>query len=76
MTTKSDTQEVIAANVRRLRGDRSYRDVAAACSTPDWTCYPATIQQIESCRHLPNALIMQRLAVAFGCTVDDLYSEP
>lgn len=75
VTTKSDTLEALAANVRRLRGERSYREIAKACSTDDWTCYPATIQQIESCQHMPNAVVLRRLAAALGCTLDDLFAD-
>ncbi len=67
-----DLQSAIAENVRRLRGDRTYTEIARACSTPEWTCYPATIQQVESCRHTPGACLLVRLAAALGVTPNDI----
>lgn len=74
--TDKEALENIAANVRRLRGDRSYGDIARACCTEDWTAYPATIQQIESGRHLPSAGLLARVAEALGVTPNDLLNEP
>lgn len=66
----------IAANCKRLRGDRSYSELARACTTQEWTCYAATIQQIESGRHLPGSGLLARLAEALGTTTDILLSPP
>jgi transcriptional regulator with XRE-family HTH domain len=71
----TDTMELIAANVRRLRGDRSFREVAKMCSSAEWTCYPATIQQIESGQHMPNAAVIYRLAIGLGVKVNALYEK-
>jgi transcriptional regulator with XRE-family HTH domain len=66
----------IAANVRRLRGDRSFGEVARACCTKDWHAYPATIQQIESGRFMPGSGLLARVAEALGVTANDLLSDP
>jgi transcriptional regulator with XRE-family HTH domain len=74
--TDSQALENIAANVRRLRGKRTLGEIAKACSCEEWRAYPATIQQIESGRHLPSAGLLARVARAFGVTADDLLSTP
>lgn len=72
MISDDEAKANIAANVRRLRGTRSYGQIAKACSTKDWHAYPATIQQIESARHLPSAGLLARVAEALGVTPNDL----
>lgn len=66
----------IAANVRRLRGDRSYGEIARACCTEKWKAYPATIQQIESGRFMPGSGLLARVAEALGVTPNDLLIDP
>lgn len=66
----------IAANCKRLRGETSYSEIARKCTTDKWRCYPATIQQIESGRHLPGSGLLARLAEALGSTTDELLSPP
>ena len=68
--------DIIGANVKRLRGDRSFREVAKMCSSSEWTCYPATIQQIEAGDHMPNAAVIFRIATGLGVKVNALYEEP
>ena len=70
--TDDEARGIIAENVRRLRGARSYSEIARACSTDDWKAYPATIQQVENQRHLPGAGLLARLAEALGVTPNDL----
>jgi transcriptional regulator with XRE-family HTH domain len=62
-----EAREVIAANVSRLRGDRSLSDIARACDTS-----AGAIQQIERGDRMPGAGLMTRLAAAFGVSLDDL----
>lgn len=76
MISDAQAKDNIAANVRRLRGDRSFGEIARACSTEDWHAYPATIQQIETGRHLPSAGLLARVAEALGVTPNDLLSPP
>jgi transcriptional regulator with XRE-family HTH domain len=70
----SDQQalEVIAENLRRFRGARSYSEIARACTTQDETAYPATIERIEKRKNMPGAGLLCRLAEALGVTVDDM----
>lgn len=72
MITDSEALHVIAANCRRLRGTKSQSQVARECSTEDWKCYPATIQQIEAGHHMPGAGLLARLAEALGVTPNEL----
>lgn len=72
VTTDKDLQETIAGNVKRLRGERSFSEIAKACSTDDWTCYPATIQQVETCRHMPGTGLIVRLAAALGVSPNEI----
>jgi transcriptional regulator with XRE-family HTH domain len=78
VATISDNQAKlrIAANCRRLRADRSFAEIARACSTDEWKCYPATIQQVESGQHMPGAGLLARLAEALECTPNDLLAAP
>jgi hypothetical protein len=74
--TESELHANIAANVRRLRGSRSYGEIARLCSTPDWKCYPATIQHVELQRHKPGSTLLARLADVFGVSMDSLAAPP
>lgn len=76
MISDLQAKQNIAANVRRLRGSRSYGDIARACSTDEWRCYPATIQQVESAQHMPGAGLLARLAEALDTTADALLADP
>lgn len=72
----AETKANIAANVKRLRGAKSYSQVARDCCTPTWKAYPATIEQIEKGQHMPGSGLLVRLAEALGCTTNDLVSPP
>ena len=76
MITDAEAKRNIATNVRRLRGDRSYGEIAKACCTKKWKAYPATIQQIESERFMIGSGLLARVAEALGVTPNDLLSEP
>jgi transcriptional regulator with XRE-family HTH domain len=61
----------IAANVTRLRGERSLNSLARAANT-----YAINISRIETGENLPGAGLLSRIAEALGVTVDDLLSPP
>ena len=46
------------------------------CSTEDWVCYPATIEQIEKGRHVPGTAVLYRIACGLGVTLNHLVAEP
>jgi transcriptional regulator with XRE-family HTH domain len=69
---RDETLMIVAENCKRIRDGRSYGVTAKAMSDEDYKAYPATIQQIESGRHMPNAFILYRLAKALGATTEDL----
>ena len=62
----------IAANVTRLIGDRSYSELARACSTPTDRVYPATIERIAKGKHMPGVGTLARLADCLGVALDEL----
>ncbi len=72
MVSDTEAKEIIGENVRRFRGERTYSELARACSTDDWTCYPATVEQVEKGRHMPGAGLLARLAEVLGVTPNDL----
>lgn len=61
----------IAANARRLRGDRSLSQIARDAET-----YPASIRRIEEGQNMPGVGLLTRLAKALGASVDELLSPP
>jgi transcriptional regulator with XRE-family HTH domain len=73
MSTVTDEQALrtIADNLRRLRGEMSYSEIARRCST-----YPAVISRIEKQVHMPGAGLLSRIADALGCSTEDLLSTP
>lgn len=76
MISDKKAQKNIGANVRNLRGDRTLAEVAALCSTPEWTCWPSDIKQIETGDHMPMAGKLARIAYGLGVTMDDLLADP
>ena len=66
----------IAANLLRLRGSRSYSQLARECSTDDEKIYPATIERIEKTKHMPGVGLLSRIAEVLGVSVDDMLAEP
>ncbi len=66
----------IAANLMRLRGEKSYSQLARECSTEDETVYPATIERIEKMKHMPGVGLLSRIAEVLGVTVDTMLSAP
>jgi putative transcriptional regulator len=67
MTTYHQACRAIGRNVRRLRGDRSLREVAEAVGT-----YPINISRIEAGEALPRADLLIRLAEWFEVSLDEL----
>lgn len=74
----SDTEALanIGANVTALIGNRTYAEIAKACCTADWTCYPATIEKIANAQNMPGAGLLARLAEALGVTTDEIIFGP
>lgn len=74
MSTVLSDQEAlrnIAANVRRLRRDRSRSWLARQTGT-----YPINITRIENAEHMPGSGLLIRLAEALGASIDDLVAPP
>lgn len=61
----------IAANVARLRGERSQYWLAKAVGSN-----PSHIQRVEDAQHTPGAGLLVRLAEALGVNVQDLLDPP
>lgn len=66
----------IAANVTRLIDSRTYAEIARACCTGSWTCYPGTVEKVAKGQHMPGAGLLARLAEALGVTANDLLDKP
>jgi transcriptional regulator with XRE-family HTH domain len=73
MQAVSDEQALknIAANVIRLRGDRSQYWLAKEVGT-----YPANIARIENGENMPGAGLLSRLAEALGVSIQVLLDPP
>lgn len=69
MLTDEQAMANIAANVRRLRGERSLSWLAREAGT-----YPINITRVENGENLPGAGLLARLAEALGTTTDALLS--
>ncbi len=67
MLSDNDAEKNIRENLRRLRGDRSYSDIARACGT-----YPINISRIEKGKHMPQPGLLARLAESLGVSVDEM----
>lgn len=61
----------IAANVVRLRADRSQYWLAKAVGT-----YPANIARIENAENMPGAGLLSRIADALNVSIQDLLNPP
>lgn len=66
----------IGENVRRLRGELSYSEVARRCSTKAWTCYPAHIEKLEKGQHQPGVLLLFRVAEVLGVDLNQIIAAP
>lgn len=82
MISDEQAKKNLAANIRRLRGDFTLQEVADHCTTPDWNCYPATIEHVEKGRHLISAALLARIAYGLSLMhnrhilMDELLMEP
>lgn len=56
----------IAYNLKRLRGDLSYGEIARRCDT-----YPTAIKRIEDGANMPGVGLLTRIAVALGVQFDE-----
>jgi transcriptional regulator with XRE-family HTH domain len=66
----------IASNLLRLRGDKSYSQIARECSTDEHTVYPAQIEKIEKAKHMPGVGLLSRIAEVLGVSVDAMLAPP
>jgi len=68
MITLSDQEakKIIAVNLKRLRGELSYSEIARRAGT-----YPMAIQRIEKGDSMPGVGLLTRIADALNCKVDD-----
>lgn len=66
----------IGENVRRLRGELSYSELARRCSTKDWTCYPAHVEKLEKGQHQPGVLLLLRVATVLGTDLNQIVATP
>lgn len=68
MIAVSDEQakQLIANNLKRLRGDVSYSEIARRAGT-----YPMAIQRIEKGDSMPGVGLLTRIAEALGCGVNE-----
>lgn len=71
MINDDQAREYVAANVARLRGDRSRYWLAKAVGTGT-----ISISRIERGEHLPGAGLLSRLAEALGVSIDTLLENP
>lgn len=67
--TDKQAKANIAANVQRLRGNRSRGWLAREAGT-----YPINITRIEAGEHMPGSGLLARLAEALDTTTDALLS--
>lgn len=74
--TDEQAKLYIAANLLRLRGPKSYSQLAREVSTEEEPVYPATIERIEKMKHMPGVGLLSRIAEALGVTVDTMLSPP
>ena len=61
----------IAANVRRLRGDRSLNWLATEANT-----YPINVARVEKAENMPGAGLLSRLADSLEVSVETLLAPP
>jgi transcriptional regulator with XRE-family HTH domain len=69
--TDENALKHIAANVARLRGDRSLYWLAKEADT-----YPSNIQRIERGETMPGAGLLSRIADALGVSMQALVDPP
>lgn len=62
----TETKQRIAANLRRLRGDRSLAEIARRAGS-----YATTIKEIEDGVRMPGVGLLTRIADVFNVGVDE-----
>lgn len=71
IVTDEQTMTLIAANLKRLRGELSYSEIGRRAGTN-----ASAISKIEKCEHMPGVGLTTRIADALGCSIDDLLRAP
>lgn len=66
----------ISQNLCRLRGQRTYTELAEAIAMPGQKAFASTVRYIEIEQNMPGAGLLARLAEALGVTTDELLAEP
>lgn len=66
----NEAKKRIAQNLRRLRGDLSYSEIARRAGT-----YPMAIRRIETGDSMPGVGLLARIAVALSCGVQEFLQE-
>ena len=61
------TAKRLAKRLRKLRGTRTLRDVAAEAGL-----YHSLLSRYETGKQIPGALMLRRLAIVYGKTTDEL----
>jgi len=64
--TDEEARDLVAYNLRRLRGNRPYREIARACQTS-----AGAIRNIEMGTRHPGIGTVTRLAAYFGVSVEE-----
>ena len=67
----SEAKKRIAVNLRRLRGESSYSEIARRAGT-----YPMAIQRIEKGDSMPGVGLLSRIADALNCSVEEFLKVP
>ena len=70
MLSKTKFQNIIGANIRKIRSDKNLTqdELAHKCGF-----YRTYINLIETSKRLPSSFSLYRIAFALGVKVDDLY---
>jgi hypothetical protein len=75
VTSEEETKQIVGQNVAKFRGSRSLSQLARDCTElthGEWTCYAATIQQIEDGKYKTNVWHLAIIAETLGCTLNDI----
>jgi len=70
MLSKIKVQNIIGANIRKIRSDKNLTqdELAHKCGF-----YRTYVNLIETSKRLPSSFSLYRIAFALGVKVDDLY---
>lgn len=67
----NEAKKRIATNLRRLRGELSYSEIARRAGT-----YPMAIQRIEKGDSMPGVGLLSRIAEALNCSIEEFLKLP